>query len=84
MITPTVMPPVTPKQKITNISINPTKYVVITVLMRYLLMPYGIGEICLKMVKYGLFSPFYPYFRQFVRAGPDSTMDVWSCMNLDT
>ena len=45
MITPTVMPPVTPKQKSRNISLHPKKDVIITVLMNYLLVPYGIRAI---------------------------------------
>ena len=51
IITPTVITPVTPKQKIRNISLYPTKAVVIMVITSYILMPYGIGEIQLKPVK---------------------------------
>ena len=45
MITPTVMPPVTPKQKIINIFLYTTKSVIIVVLMNYLPIPYGIRTI---------------------------------------
>ena len=76
MINPTVMPTVTPKQKRRNISLHTTQDVVISVLMSYLLMPYGIGEIQEKPAKYGLIRPFYPYFRQFGRAGPESNMSI--------
>ena len=48
IITPAVMPPLTPKQKSRNISLYPTQSVVIAVLMSYLLMPYGIGAIWLN------------------------------------
>ena len=45
------MPPMTPKQKSRNISLWPTKIVVITVLMSYLPIPYGIGTIESKPIK---------------------------------
>ena len=74
MITPTVMTPVTPKQKSINISLYHTQAVVILVLVSYLLMPYGIGAIKFNPTKYVLFSPFYHYFRQFGRVGLDITI----------
>ena len=75
IITPTVMPHVTPKQKSRNIILHPIYAVAIAVIMSYLLVPYGNWENLVVTGKYGLFRPFYPYFRQFRRAGPDSTRD---------